>query len=307
MRLDIGFVTLTTIGKDKPADRKQYVEYCLKYNKVFTINQDGVGQWARPLYQYKNQNDGFINSLDFPQNYGEVGTCCLLLYPDLGKMPFIIGSSDERNMYGLDEEEQIKLFKFSGEAGNSSYSGIDIRALKGFLSILSGSNLEGGGKITIKSENTKDNKAEINLMTNFINAIANIVTTKVTDQIEVILANYKENELITSIKYKLREGFTYLDEFENSVTANGERLNLSPKTLLEIGSANERLVLGNKLKELLGTFFDDLKSAYSALTVPVISVGIPSGTPINAALLAAKISAAKNKLDTMFSEYCKIQ
>ena len=123
----------------------------------------------------------------------------------------------------------------------------------------------------------------------------------------VTIANKQNSELQAVLQYEFGEGFKYVDEFNNTLTANNEGFELKrgedefisiKEGSIELGSGSsplEPMVLGNKLKQIQ----ENLLNAIQQITVPT-ALG-PSGVPINASVF----SQINQGLSDMISQITK--
>lgn len=304
----VGYITIPfndINGQNQRMDRNEYISYCNKSGRVFISNKDGLGCWVHLTFPFLNRNDGILCNVDFPldtETYGS--TLVALQVPNFGYIS--IGGGYLANGYTLDEENQIKIMRKSDDPENDSMSLIDIRGNKGTIDVKAKSNQDGGAQINFEAIK-QDGGGTIKHKTDNHNIIASNQTTNILNKLDLIIKDLSKQEKFTSLNYALGSGFTYTDEFDNTISQNGDKLALKHAKLVEIGDASEVAVLGNELKTQFNDLFTKLDSWFSALTLPVTSAPGTTGVPLNLTSIKSDIFTLKTNVDKILSQYLKIQ
>lgn len=302
----IGHLILPSINispnVNNPIGREEYVKYCFKKNICYVMDINGRIVEAKIGLDGQNSNDGIINSLDFPYTQDQKGTCVLVLQMPFGGF-WIIARSDENNLFRLDEEYQIKLFKASGLLGNTSFAGLDIRGLKGIISLIVSSNQSDGSKISLEAKNS-NKTAEINLKTDFINLLAEKIAPIIKDELLITINNFSIDKNITTFQIKKGDGLHYKDEYGNEINNTSGSLELKHRTQVKIGDGSEPIVLGNQLNAVLGEFLTNFETIIQTSMWAVnIGTAMTIPMPTNYSVIKTLIETTKNKLNIILSQY----
>jgi hypothetical protein len=123
------------------------------------------------------------------------------------------------------------------------------------------------------------------------------VTIKSEAEVGLELLNIS-NKKTTEIKYLVGEGFSYKDEFGNSIEINENEISInSPSKKIKLLGAKDKIVLGTELT----SFLSELIKAIISITVTTPSGN--SGTPIN----ATQFTSLANKLNQLLSDKIQIE
>lgn len=101
------------------------------------------------------------------------------------------------------------------------------------------------------------------------------------------------DDIVNTIKFVTDEGFTYTDQYENSVSIAEEQIDIvSAGEVINLGDGAEKMVLGDTLAQLLKDLIQEISIAST-----------PSGPLANAAAIAAYIQ----QVDNILSSYSNTQ
>lgn len=308
MNVLTGYVTIpfeSLNGENIRWDRQKYIDYCNKNNRVFVTNIDGFASWVLLTNQMVNRNDGIINGVDFPTDIEDFGSVLVVLFvPGFGYIA--IGSGDLNNGFTLDEENQIKIMRKSDVIGNNSSTLLDLRGNKGILNINVESDQENGGNINIGAKNT-NGEGKVKIQSDNIETITVNETKSILKKLDLIIKDLGKQSKFTQLTYELGNGFTFTDEFDNTISQNKNSFSLVHNKSVKIGDGSEKAVLGTELKSQLNDFFTNLNTDLTSLTVTCSTPSNPSSTPINSGIISMNIEMAKTKLNKLLSSYLKIQ
>lgn len=264
-------------------DRDAYVAQCLNQKTVSIKTDRGA------YYHHVRIAESDLNEVVFPEDKSVMGSLVAWVALPKYNVPFVVSVISLTEAFGkINQEGQFRLLKRSPDA----VVDVDGKALKGKLDISVASQTDGVGEINMSVTNPDDSA----IMRLFVKGMVDIHASK---QVRIAFQEELNIELldeeltpIANISYKLDEGFTLLDEFENTFTTrDGE---------IALGNANsgteEPMVMGDTLKSML----EDILDKITQLTVPT-AFG-PSGTPVN----AADFVAISQQLGDILSDLCNL-
>lgn len=261
--LKIGYIYL--VPDSENGNIENDIKECIRTHKVSILEEDGTVKMGCPVLNF-NSTD-----LTYPEKYGEYGSCVLLAYPEKSSVPVIMGilpTNSEKENAQYKNKNQKRYVKNTKDYQVSITQDADKGILD--LSVFGKDKAE----INIKS-NTKDSKGKIK-----IQAQENIelesfkdLNIKTQDTLEIKIKNVKNQEKFTTIKYKLTEGLTITDEFENIITLNKDGMVITLKKDIIInadGNANIN-VKGNCNADIKGN--SNIKSPNVKITGGKVQIG----------------------------------
>lgn len=269
--------------------RDDYIMTCMRAGKVGLFLESGDFLWDLPIDLDR------LQKIEFPLKYGELGSCVVFVNVPKHNTPIVVGilsKDDEAQDY---RDGLLKLRKATAGA----LAEIMIDGKNGSITTVV-SRVDSKAPPRINSLiGDKDFPAEINhnIFGTVLNYITGEQTTRVSKSIGWIIDNPEEDDNVAKISYTKGVGFDYLDEFENKIKIEDQKMMIDSPEILHGENATEPAVLGDTLEDILG----DLIDALNALTVPT-GVG-PSGVPINIAQFEAvrarliEFKSTKNKIE----------
>jgi hypothetical protein len=303
---DREIITLWQVAIPVDRDRKEFIQQCIMTNTVSLISREGGMVHMIPC-----PND-VLQEIDFPKR-GELGDQIICGNIQVAGNEQLVAlniiRSRDKVFNNLHNTRRIHRSSETGEAE------ITIRGDRGDIYLSVNSTEEAGGNIIIDISNAQNAGS----LTVNINGDAQInahnVITKVSESIEdqVTIPDDEANadgykttftktitgfqvdvekeadELISTLKYEMGVGFSYLDEFGNNIEINEEVISIiSAAEVVNLGSGTEAMILGDTLAQLLKDLIQEISIATT-----------PSGPLGNAALIANYIG----KVDTILSKY----
>lgn len=275
------------IPDNDAVDRDDFVADCLRTKRV-TIH-GGVGYGT---IQDVPIDESVLQRVTFPKEKGVKSTPVVWVNIPVFNKPVIIAVLQYDNDFtSLDELERSfslvngdKHIEFSARAKEST---VDI-SIKGDASEPGILNLN----VTNESKS-----CEVNVFVKGKTVINSTEELTIRSDKKI---NFKavdsENVDKFTMTYEVGKGLTYVDEFKNEVTINGDKIQIkSGKEKIILQNGAQPLVLGDTLKSLLEAMLD----AISSLTVGTVFG--PSTVPINATVF----QTIKSNLNTMLSKVSK--
>lgn len=290
-----------------PADveREVFVEQCINTNTISISNQVGeVRSWVIC-------GDLALQQLEFPPD-GRLGSTVIVgnVQTDGGEKLVVLDIVRTRDKLFNNQENAYRFQKVT-ETGEAE---ITIRGKRGDIYMSVNSSEEDGGNVVLDITNAEGaGRLEVNVNGNATIVAKNIVQVASEAIVEEVTIpsdddnaeGYKttftktltgfqvdmikeEDELVTTLKYEMGVGFSYLDEFENNIEINEEVISIiSASKVVNLGDGAEQMVLGN----VLATLLTDLITEISIATTP-------SGPLGNAAAIAAYVADVQDILST---------
>ena len=242
-----------------------------------------------------NRSD--LGFLEFPtvaeyNNSESLGTAVAWINLPIKDEMLIVAIIDRYDEQDFLAEHQFKIFReFNG--GHVEISG---RGDTGELNITASSE-SAGGTININATNLAED-AELNL---FAKGTVNVesvgkINLRATSSLSVIVEDKSIDDKTTLIEYVKEVGLTYLDEFDNEISANVDNVQIKAAKQINLGDGAEPMVLGDTLESFVSDLVDEIK----LITVPT-AFG-PSGTPINAVAFASLVSTALASIKSQYSK-----
>jgi len=269
--------------------REDYIMTCMRAGKIGMFLESGDFLWDIPIDLWR------LQQIEFPLKYGEFGSCVVFVNMPKHNTPIVIGILSKDDEAQDFRDELLKLRKST----NSAHAEIMIDGRDGSITTLI-QNTSGEKPPRINSLiGDRDFPAEIlhTIFGTVLNYINGSQTTRVSEYIEWLIDDPRIDDKITRISYTKGVGYDYLDEFENKIKIEDQKMMIDSPEILHGENATEPAVLGDTLEDILG----DLIDALNALTVPT-GVG-PSGVPINTAQFEAvrarliEFKSTKNKIE----------
>jgi hypothetical protein len=310
MKFGIGgnreIVTLWQVAIPIDRDREEFIQQCITTNTLSLIGREGGMVHLIPC------PDSVLQQVDFPER-GELGSqvICGNIQVDNHEQLIVLNSLRTRDKM-LNNTEGTYRFQKVSKKGEAE---VTIKGDRGEIYLSVSSTEEDGGNIVIDISNEQNagsltinvnGSAEINA-TNYATTVSESIKEQVTiPNEEVNPDGYKttftktltgfqvdvEKEadgLISTLKYEMGVGFSYLDEFGNNIEINEEVISIiSAAEVVNLGSGTEAMILGDTLAQLLKDLIKEISIATT-----------PSGPLGNAALIANYIG----KVDTILSKY----
>ena len=137
----------------------------------------------------------------------------------------------------------------------------------GNMSISTNGEDSGGNFSIFVKNNNKNSIFNIEVLGDFNIDVDNKAFMKVGSEFEIVVEKQSDSDLKTTIKYVRGEGFTYEDEFGNSIFIVESQLNVNTEKFV-LNDGDEPMVLGNVLRnDILDALFDLLLNTTVATTI----------------------------------------
>lgn len=290
----IGFVIIPI-----DVDRGKYIENCYSTCKIDISGGNLYGVLSDVLVDKKA-----LQEIRFPAGTDDdlYGSPVFWVLDEYNQVPIVVSVFNEDNEYFDLIEGQARIFKQSGnksvdvsfDAQNSMYS----------LILIGDADTPSTYNIKVVSENQN---SKINIYTDDeLNVEAGKIVSAISGE-EVRVKVIKDENTSAELAYKIEDGLSYKDEFENEIQANndGVRIKTDKDIKLEADSkvihngGSQPMVLGDTLKQLL----ENLITAITTITVTCPTSGGTSSTPIN----APAFEVIKNQLENVLSQKSKLE
>lgn len=268
--------------------REDYITGCIRSGKLGLFFDTGDFVWDVPVDTDK------LERVIFPEKYGDLGSMVVWVNVPKHNVPIVIGIISKDDDFHSYEYGQTTLEKDSS-AGSASVvvdekgqilitaKSFDPESAPRIITRLGSFDIPGDFQTTIFGV-----KADY---------VIGSVYQSATKDFTWVVQDQAIDELQSSITFKKGEGYTYLDEFENLLKMEDQKMTLDSPEILHGANATESAVKGDTLESLLEQLID----AINLISVTT-AVG-PSGPPIN----AAQFIAIKNQLATFKSDKNKIE
>ena len=212
--ISTGYVVFNNVG-----DIDSYIKDAIRRHRVIILEDGGTLKLECPVLNFETTN------LVFPSALGKLGSKVLLCYPQNSRIPIVMGvipSFDETQQNAFyDNENQRKFIK---DTENSTIT-VDEDAENGVYNISVYGKVAGKSNYNI-SVSSANNDAVANVKVNGqlnITAVNNI-TMLVNDELDILVKNSKVQDKFNKLTWKLGNGLTIIDEFDNTVNLNSNGL-----------------------------------------------------------------------------------
>lgn len=281
----VGYVVIP-----RGVERDEYIENCYRTQTVVIQGGYGYSEFGEVyVTQTAMQEIQFPSGIEGADPYG---SAVVWVRNDSTLLPIIVGTIRRQDAYYA-LSEGVRCWSVGLENG----SAVEVRmSREGILQISVIGNNENPAEATIKvSSPNKDSKVTVDCDNEVsVNAGKRFsVTTPGTVEARFVNGSMEEK---TVIRYEPGKGLTYKDEFENTITAEDGKVNVTSKEISH-NSGNEPMVLGDSLAKFIGDFID----AIMKLTV-MTPVGA-STIPVN----VADFVALKARFDEFKSKKSKLE
>lgn len=295
----IGYIIIPTNFVEQ---RENYIRHCYNTGSVALYTKEGQ------FLQNVKLSKQLLDIIEFPINGDNLGSeiTYIMISPYNKAVGIAVTIKSDDDILPI-QEYSLNLVRQT-ETGQVSIIG---DAKTGKLNITVDSETDNGGEFTINViNNNKTAKLNLNIKGDInldIDGKSSITTTK---EFKLIINKDSQTD-ITEIKYLLDQGFSYLDQYKNSLLINEDKIQIQAEKLIDLkitkdgkslqlnkenfifGRASEQLVLGNQLAALLREILTEI----AKITVTCTAPGTPSGPPINAPIIISKI----NKIQSILS------
>lgn len=263
-------------------DRNKFVNNCFANGSISFITENAE------RFDNIKVSKSIFQDLDFPENSTLLGSLIIWVILPFYTEPVIVGLINKSNEYLNLSEGQFSISKKELDC-LVEVSG-DVK--KGIINI----NIDSKKKAELNiSVHNKDKSSTLNLISdNEINFQSEkTVNLKVGQEFNIEITNpVKDKSKITTIKYILNEGFSYVDEFENQIYFNEKNIQFKPNMIFNIGEGSEPIPLGDTLASLLDEFITQVAAA----TTTTLMGPMPILNSVAIAKLQLKVDAIKSKL-----------
>lgn len=267
----------------KDIDRNVFISECQK-NSTITILTEQNERIDNVLVA-----ENVWNFISFPNTPNELGSRVIWINIPKYNQPVVVAKINKQNEIELREEEEFLIKK---EIKGKGVVELSLDPKNNAISINLNS-FEDVGQLDIKVK--ANQKGVLNLESDSdIIISAPKITSFIKESIDVVIQDLETQETKTEIKYKLGEGLSYLDEFDNFIGVNSKNIQLKTTTEIILGDGKEPIVLAETCKKVLDKFID----LVSAATVSTSLGQMPL-------LNRQSISDLKNITDSFFSQLTK--
>ena len=269
-------------------DRKKFVAQCYKTSTVLVRSVDGAVEHSVLV------SKAIMHSLTFPSISGVIGSLVqCVVDPIYGQSKVVAVFNTQRVEQEIFEEGQWRIIK----RGEGTFVDIDAKGVGGELDITVNSGSSKDIESTFKFLNSS-NKAMLGIM------VQGNMNIEVDDSLKILIQRELNIEIedidnspdkITNIKYVAGKGFSYTDEFSNSLTIKDGEFNLT--------SANGETFAFSKSGFSFKTSKADMKSIVSDL-LDAINQSIiltPAGPGSMSPTTIAQIEKIRVSLNLLFS------
>lgn len=293
MNNDIGIIKLETgVGSagvgylvvPEEIDRLQYIDDCYRTQTVSINAGEGYG-----YYNAVRCPQNVLENLKFPTE-GNRGTPVIWVKDGMSHLPIIVGWLRKEGDYYSLAENQWRITR--GDDKRNVEIFVDGNTANLQINVLGDDEEPSNLQIKLSSKNkdsvfnvSSDNEIQLN----------GVKKTTLNSNNEIELIIKEEGEKKFQLKYTLKEGFLYEDEFDNSIRCVDELIELKSKKINH-NEGKEPMVLGNTLESILS----DLLTAIQKITV--ISPTGATSTPVN----SADFVKIQNKLSGIKSKYSNL-
>lgn len=286
---DIGIVKVDTgVGSGgvgylvvpEEIDRVQYIEDCYRTQTVSINAGEGYG-----YFNAVRCPQNVLENLQFPTENNR-GTPVLWIKDGMSHLPVIVGWLRKEGDYYALGENQHRISKGNDKRNVELF--IDGNTSTFQINVLGDEEEPANLRIKLSSKN-KD--SVFNISSDNEIQLTGVEKTVLNSNNEIQLLVKEEGEKKFQIKYTLKEGFLYEDEFENSIRCVDKLIEINSEKINHNGG-KEPMVLGNTLESILS----DILTAIQKLTV--ISPTGATSTPVNTAdfiKIQKKLSDIKSK------------
>lgn len=260
-------------------DRDEYIANCYRTSTVSLINQNAEVRNRIPIGKM------LIQSIDFPPDDSQLGSPVICGNIIGHNQIFVLDVFNQEDEFTNLRENTLDLTKSNG----NNTATVSLLGNSGDVLINVNSDQETGGKVYINASNSS-NSGILNIE---VNGNINVVSTgstfcRVGNEFNLEIFDGNEEGTKTNIRYTNGEGFSYSDQFGNSISVVEGVINIQPggdSPILNIGNGNEPIVLGNTLVDFLTRFINEISISQTT-----------SGPLLNAANIAAFVQELNNIL-----------
>lgn len=291
---DIGIVKVDTgVGSGgvgylvvpEEIDRTQYIDDCYRTQTVSINAGEGYG-----YFNAVRCPQNVLENLQFPTE-GNRGTPVLWVKDGMSHLPVIVGWLRKEGDYYALGENQWRISRGNDKRNVEIF--VDGNTSSFQINVLGDEQEPANLQIKLSSKN-KD--SVFNLSSDNEIQLSGVKKTVLNSNNEIQLLIKEEGEKKFQIKYTLKEGFLYEDEFENSIRCVDELIELKSKKINH-NEGKEPMVLGDTLEKILS----DMLTAIQKITV--VSPAGTTSPPVNIADFAkiqqqlSKIKSEHSNLD----------
>lgn len=271
---DIGIVKLDTgVGSGgvgylvvpEEIDRVQYIEDCYRTQTVSINAGDGYG-----YFNVVRCPQNVLENLQFPTESNR-GTPVVWIKDGMSHLPVIVGWLRKEGDYYALGENQWRTSRGNDKRNVEVFIDGNTSTLQ--INVLGDEEEPANMQIKLSSRN-KD--SVFNLSSDNEIQLTGVKKTTLNSCNEIQMLVKEEGEQKFQIKYTLKEGFLYEDEFKNSVRCVDKLIEIKSEKINHNGG-KEPMVLG----DTLATILSDILTAIQKLTV--ISPTGATSTPVNTA------------------------
>lgn len=286
---DIGIVKVDTgVGSGgvgylvvpEEIDRVQYIEDCYRTQTVSINAGEGYG-----YFNAVRCPQNVLENLKFPTENNR-GTPVLWIKDGMSHLPVIVGWLRKEGDYYALGENQWRTSRGNDKRNVEVFIDGNTSTLQ--INVLGDEEEPANVQIKLSSQN-KD--SVFNLSSDNEVQLTGVNKTTLNSCKEIQMLVKEEGEKKFQMKYTLKEGFLYEDEFGNSIRCVDKLIEIKSEQINHNGG-NEPMVLGNTLQEVLS----DILTAIQKLTV--ISPTGATSVPVNVADFAKiqqRLSDIKSK------------
>lgn len=237
-------------------DRDQYIKQCYRTGTILMYTED------QEVIRDVSVDEEDIQSIIFPEIVNDLGSAVVWVLLPLKRQPVVVSvimKPDE----SLDIQEHQRKIRKQTDFGLAE---ISLRGDKGIMSFTIDAEESDGGQLNVRVQNA-NSTAQMNL---FVRGKATIEATdridmKAINDIQMTIEDPSVVNSKTTIQYKRGEGFSYIDEFKNTIKIINGQVSIDSKKFV-LNNGGQPMVLGDALKSLL----DDFITATGSITTATL-------------------------------------
>ena len=281
----IGYVIIP-----KDADRQEYIENCYRTQTVTIQGGYGYSEFGQV---YVSQSA--MQEIEFPsgiEGADKYGSAVVWVRDDATRAPIIVATVRRQDAYYALGEGTRRI-----AVGMENGSSVEIFMNRdGSLSISVIGSSESAAQATVRvSSPNSDSQLTVECDNEIAVSAGKRVRVTTPGTIEARFVDDQMEEK-TVIRFEPGKGLEYKDEFDNQITAQDGKVNVTSKEISH-NDGSEPMVLGDKLASFIGDFLD---------AVMKLTVVTPAGTstvPVN----LADFAALKARFDEFKSKKSKLE
>jgi hypothetical protein len=246
-------------------DREEFINNCFRNSSVSIVNEYGE------RFDNVKVNTILFNYIVFPSSYKKLGSPIVWVKIPNYDIPVVVAL--------LNRDEVINNIEggFSfGRKSENSFVEIKGNSEDGeiIINVDTSSSKQGKIRVYLNSQNN-DGLFDIKVKGNIDVEAVGEIKVKSTKKLSLNVSNLLKSQSETNIYYEYNKGFSYLDEFGNTIDIVDGKMQLKSKNIL-LSEGEEPIPLGNTLNENL----NDLISIVDSLLNTLNTIGTADSTRV---------------------------